>query len=177
MYFLVRTLYQPLRKLSYRHTEWHTNWLLYAFGARALRHNYALFSRIMQEKCDAMPPTNLQFCTILACAWPNGIHQLVHCPLGLSRRKVLDLSHSYAQYKLQNAHFQTILRLLVTVSNATHLSHYGARLAEDRRRRRRSRRRSRKKKMNNSKFQHFLVCHFKLVTSQCYYYCGLEQAL
>ena len=127
----------------------------------------------MQEKCDAMPPTHLQFCAIQVCALAAKWHPSASTlPCWSSHRKVLDLSPSYAQYKLQYAHFQTILRLLVTVSNATHISHYGARLAEERKRRRR---RSRKK-MKNSEFQHFLVCHFKLVTSHCYYYCGLGQA-
>ena len=34
-----------------------------------------------------------------------------------------------------------------------------------------------KKKMNNSDFRPFQVCHFKIVTTHCYYYCRLMQAL
>ena len=42
-----------------------------------------------------------------------------------------------------------------------HVSHYGARLAEERRR---------KKKLNNSDFRLFQVCHFKIVTTHYYMY-------
>ena len=34
-----------------------------------------------------------------------------------------------------------------------------------------------RKKMNNSDLQLFQVCHFKIVTTLCYYYCRLGQAL
>ena len=46
-----------------------------------------------------------------------------------------------------------------------HLSHYSARLVEER------------KKRNNSDFQPFQVCHFKIVNTHCYYYCRLGQTL
>ena len=46
-----------------------------------------------------------------------------------------------------------------------HLTRYSARLVEER------------KKMNNSDFRLFQVYHFKIVTTYCYYYCRLGQAL
>ena len=52
-----------------------------------------------------------------------------------------------------------------------HLSRYSARLVEERRKK------ERKKKMNNSEFRPFQVCHFKIVTTHCYYYCRLGQTL
>ena len=47
------------------------------------------------------------------------------------------------------------------------LLRYGARLFEEERR----------MKRNNSDFQLFQVCHFKIVITHCYYYCRLGQAL
>ena len=42
-----------------------------------------------------------------------------------------------------------------------HLSHYGARLVGEERKKER--------KMNNSEFQPFQVCHFKIVNTHCHY--------
>ena len=47
-----------------------------------------------------------------------------------------------------------------------HVLRYGARLVEEER-----------KKEEDSDFQPFQVCHFKIVTTHCYYYCRLGQAL
>ena len=52
-----------------------------------------------------------------------------------------------------------------------HVSCYGTRLAEERRRKRKKER----KKINDSYFLPFQVCHFKIVTTHCYYYCRLGQ--
>ena len=54
-----------------------------------------------------------------------------------------------------------------------HLSRCGARLVEEERRKKERR----KKKMNNSEFRSFQVRHFKIVTTHCYYYYRLGQAL
>ena len=50
-----------------------------------------------------------------------------------------------------------------------HLSRYSARLVEERRKKER--------KMNNSDFRPFQVCYLKIVTTHCYYYYRLGQAL
>ena len=50
-----------------------------------------------------------------------------------------------------------------------HVSCYGARLTEEKKK-------ERKKKMNDSGFQPFLVCYFKIVTTYCYYCYRLGQA-
>ena len=47
------------------------------------------------------------------------------------------------------------------------VSRYGARLVK----------KEGKKTMNNSDFQLFQVYHYKIVTTLCYYYCSLGQAL
>ena len=47
-----------------------------------------------------------------------------------------------------------------------HLLHHGIRLFKE----------ERKKNMNNSDFQPFQVCHFKVVITHCYYYRRLRQA-
>ena len=38
-------------------------------------------------------------------------------------------------------------------------------------------RKKERKKISNSNFRPFQVCHFKIVTTHCYYYCRLGQAL
>ena len=54
-----------------------------------------------------------------------------------------------------------------------HVLHYGARLAEEKKKERKKE----GKKMNDSGFRPFQVCHFKIVTTCCYYYCRQGQAL
>ena len=48
---------------------------------------------------------------------------------------------------------------------------------KERKKRKKERKKERKKKMNDSDFRPFQVCHFKIVTTHCYYNCRLGQAL
>ena len=73
-------------------------------------------------------------------------------------RKALELCHSYTQNKAQKHHPQRIPGYW-WLFQTQHLSHYSARLVEE-------------KKMNNSDFCPFQVCHFRIVTTHCYYYCN-----
>ena len=61
---------------------------------------YALFSRTLLCGPTHAFAVYASLILTLACAPTNGGLQLVHCPLRLPCKKVLELSHSYAQDKV-----------------------------------------------------------------------------
>ena len=69
----------------------------------------------------------------------------------------------YAQNKAQKHHSREEFPDYWWLFRTQHLSHYSTRLVEERK--------------NNSDFRLFQVFHFKIVTTQCYYYCRLGQTI
>ena len=131
---------------------------------------YALFFSLLSKNCYMMPPYICGWCVILARALTNGIQQLVHfCSVSLSLPHRKALEESYVQTKLKG----TIPRKFPDYTggyfkfNTYQIIALGWLKGE----------RKKERKMNSSDFWRFLVCHFKIVATHCYYYCRLRQAL
>ena len=108
------------------------------------------------------------------CASTNGVQQPVHsAPSVSSIKKVQVLSPSYVQSKARMNHPYAENFLAIGGYFECYTLRYSTRLPEERKRTKKKER----KKMNNSDFQLFQVCHFKIVTTRSYYYCRLGQAL
>ena len=106
-------------------------------------------------------PRTHGLCIICARAPTNGVQQLIHSA------SMIEKHWSYVTATLKTKSKSTTPREFPGywwLFRTQHLRRYSARLVEER-------------KMNNSDFQPFQVCHFKIVTTHWYYYCRLGQTL
>ena len=118
----------------------------------------ALFSTC--SNCYMVLPTNMQLILVRTHQQMASNSQCTLCPLSLPAKKQV-VSPSYAQSNAQKDHPHT--ENFLTIGSC--FKHYTYRvtalgwLKKERRKKER-------KKMNNSDFQPFQVCHFKIVTTK-----------
>ena len=111
---------------------------------------FCLFSR-----CDVCCQYICGWCVIVA-----GVQQLVHSALSVSPQKSAKVKSQLSSKQVQNAHSIEFSRHW-WLFWMQHLSCYSTRLAKERKKERKK-----EEDMNNLEF---LVCHYKRVTTHCYY--------
>ena len=116
-------------------------------------------SGYFKRNCYMMLPRICGLCVILACVPTNGVQQLVHsAPSFFSVKKMQEVSHSYAQNKVQKDHLREFSGCFeCNIYHVTVLS----------------RLKKKGKKMNNSCFQPFQAGQFV----HCYSNCRLAQPI